>query len=176
LKPRIHILGGPGSGKSWIAAKLAARLGVPAHDLDDLFWERAASRYGVRADPAERDRRLTAIVAGDGWIIEGVYYQWLAPSFAAADCIVALTPPIWLRHGRVLRRFISRKLGRAPSKRESLADLWRLLRWSHGYDANQLVRARQLLAQHGRDCVGCRNFAEVLAAVHPVPALDPVVS
>jgi adenylate kinase family enzyme len=80
MNPRIHIIGGPGSGKSYAAAKLAERLGVPACDLDNLFWDNAASCYGVRADAVERDRKLAAVVSGDGWIVEGVYYQWLGPS------------------------------------------------------------------------------------------------
>jgi len=130
-KPRIHIIGGPGSGKSFIAAELSRRLAVPAYDLDELFWDRAALRYGVRADGQERGRRLAAIVAQDGWIIEGVYYGWLAPSFEAADVIIELSPSIWIRHWRVLRRFLLRKLRRNASKRESILDLWRLLRWSH---------------------------------------------
>ena len=89
-KPRIHILGGPGIGKSFVAGELSRRLSVPAYDLDDLFWDRSASRYGVRADVDERDRRLAAIVSQDGWVIEGVYYGWLGPSFDAADMIIEL--------------------------------------------------------------------------------------
>jgi len=164
VKQRIHIIGGPGSGKSYIAGKLAERFGILAHDLDDLFWDSTTSRYGVRTDASERDRKLAAIVSGDGWIIEGVYFQWLAPSFDAADFIVALTPSIWLRHWRVVRRFLSRKLGRIPSKRESVTDLWQLLRWSHTYDADNLVRARKFLTEHGRKLITCRTFDDVLLA------------
>ena len=162
MKPRIHIIGGPGSGKSYIAAKLSERFGVLSHDLDNLFWDCKASCYGVRADVSERDRQLAAIVSHDGWIIEGVYYHWLAPSFDAADVIIALTPSIWVRHWRVVRRFLLRKLGRIPSKRESLADLWRLLCWSHRYDANNLVRARKLIAERRRMLVTYRTLDEVL--------------
>jgi len=166
LKPRIHIIGGPGSGKSYIAAKLAARFGVAAHALDDLFWDHAASRYGIRAEASERDRQLAAIVAQDGWIIEGVYYQWLAPSFDAADVIIGLTPSIWVRHWRVIRRFILRKLGRIPSKRESFVDLGRLLCWSHAYDTDNLVQARNFMAGRGRELMDCKNFDSVLATLN----------
>jgi adenylate kinase family enzyme len=164
LKPRIYIIGGSGSGKSYIAANLAQRFGVPAYDLDELFWDRAAGRYGIRADPTKRDQQFAAIIAQDGWIIEGVYYQWLTPSFDVADVIIALTPSIWIRHWRVVRRFILRKLGRLPSKRESFADFWHLLRWSHAYDATNLAQARELIAEHGRRLVDCKTFDEVLAA------------
>jgi adenylate kinase family enzyme len=126
MKPKIHIIGGPGSGKSYIASALSARFGVPAYDPDDLFWDRSAPGYGVRAESAARDRQLASIVARDGWIIEGVYYGWLGPSFGAADIIIALTPSILVRHWRIMKRFVLRKLGQIPSnKHESLADLLR---------------------------------------------------
>jgi adenylate kinase family enzyme len=164
-KPRIHIIGGPGSGKSFVAAELSRCLGVPAYDLDDLFLDRsAARRYGVRADAAERDGRLAAIVGQDGWIIEGVYYGWLAPSFDAADTIIELTPSIWVRHLRVIRRFALRKLGRTASKRESLADLWRLLRWSHTYDRRQLAEGREAISARGRQPVACTTLEQVFVA------------
>jgi hypothetical protein len=78
--------------------------------------------------------------------------------------ILALTPSIWVRHWRVVRRFILRRLGRIPSKRESLADLWRLLLWSHAYDANNLAQARKLVIERGRNLVDCKTFDDVLAA------------
>ncbi|EEF60617.1 hypothetical protein [Pedosphaera parvula] len=177
MKSRIHIIGGPGSGKSYVAAKLAERFGVLACNLDDLFWDSTASHYGVRADASERDRKLAAIVSRDGWIVEGVYYQWLAPSFDAADVIVALTPSIWVRHWRVVRRFVLRKLGRIPSKRESLAGLWHLLRWSHAYDRDNLVRAHRFIVEHGRELITCRTLDEVLRATEaPNTALEPAAT
>jgi adenylate kinase family enzyme len=170
LKPRIHVLGGPGSGKSYVAAKLARHFGVPAYDLDDLFWDRPALNYGLRADPENRDRQLAMIVSRDGWIIEGVYYEWLAPSFKAADVIIALTPSVWIRHRRVIKRFLLRRLGSIPSKRESLTDLWCLLRWSHGYDRKNFIQAREFMAVHGRKPVNCKTFDEVMAAAENLAA------
>ena len=163
-RPRIHIIGGPGSGKSFVAGELSRRLGVPAYDLDDLFWDRSALRYGVRTEVAERDRRLAAIVAQDGWVIEGVYYGWLAPSFDAADIIIELSPPILVRHWRVIRRFALRKLGRSASKHESLVDLCRLLRWSHAYDKRHLAEARETISGRGRQLLACATPKQVFAA------------
>jgi adenylate kinase family enzyme len=177
VRPRIHIIGGPGSGKSYVAAKLAEHFGIPAYDLDDLFWDGTASHYGVRADAGERNRKLAAIVSSDGWIVEGVYYQWLAPSFDVADFIVALTPSVHIRHWRVVRRFLLRKFGRIPSKRESLTDLWRLIRWSHTYDRDNLVRARQFIAERGRELITCRTFDNLLVATKkPGTACKPMTT
>ena len=74
---RIHIIGGPGSGKSYTARRLSHLFAIPAYDLDELFWDRAAPRYGVRAPETERDTRLATIIQGPAWVIEGVYYGWL---------------------------------------------------------------------------------------------------
>ena len=67
---RIHIIGGPGSGKSYAARHLSHRLGVSVYDLDDLFWDRAAESYGVRASDADRDAKLMSIAAEDAWVID----------------------------------------------------------------------------------------------------------
>jgi hypothetical protein len=161
MKPRIHLIGGPGSGKSFAAGKLSAQFGVPAHDLDDLFWDRP----NVRTEPAVRDQELAAIVARDGWIIEGVYYGWLAPSFAVADIIIALTPSIAIRQWRVVKRYARWKLGQMPSSKDpSLVGFWQLLRWGHTYDVQHLAAARSTVAALGRRWVECETLEDVSAA------------
>src|SRR5262245_4212531 len=105
---RIHIIGGPGSGKSYVARQLSQHCGIPAYDLDDLFWDRAAPRYGVRAETGERDARLMALTQGEQWIIEGVYYGWLRPSFERADRIFVLQVNVFLRDWHIIKRFVSR--------------------------------------------------------------------
>ena len=116
---RIHIIGGPGSGKSYAAKHLSTRLGIPAHDLDDLFWDSAAQSYGVRASDADRDAKLMSITAEDTWIVESVYYRWLRPSFERADIIFVLRPNVFVRDWRILKRFVTRKLGINPTKEKA---------------------------------------------------------
>jgi len=36
---RIHIIGGPGAGKSTLARRLGATLGLPVHTLDTVAYE-----------------------------------------------------------------------------------------------------------------------------------------
>jgi adenylate kinase family enzyme len=141
---RIHIIGSTGSGKSYIANLLSRRLNLPVFDLDDLFWDRAAATYGVRTAGGVRDRKLAQIAASDAWIIEGVYHQWVGPSFDRAELILMLVPSVWVRDVRVVRRFIKRKLGLVPSKRESLM---------------------AFIRERNRAAVKCRSLQEVLRAV-----------
>jgi adenylate kinase family enzyme len=162
---RIHIIGGPGSGKSYAARHLSHRLGVPAYDLDDLFWDRAAESYGVRASDTERDAKLMSITDEAAWIIEGVYYRWLTPSFERADVIFVLHPKVFLRDWRILKRFVSRKLGIMPTKRESLLDLYRLIQWNHKYDSDNLKRAMDFIRDFEHKVVTCRCADDLLTRV-----------
>ena len=36
---KIHIVGGPGSGKSFLAEKHSTQYGIPHYDLDELQWD-----------------------------------------------------------------------------------------------------------------------------------------
>ena len=37
---KIHIVGCPGSGKSFLAEKLSTQYGIPHYDLDELQWDK----------------------------------------------------------------------------------------------------------------------------------------
>jgi adenylate kinase family enzyme len=163
---RIHVLGGPGSGKSYAAARIAATYAIEAHDLDELFWDRNARTYGVRADKEKRDHALAALVTRNAWVIEGVYYKWLAPSFDRAEVILIMTPSVWLRDWRITKRFVLRILGIVPTKKhETLVSFVQLLRWNHTYDRNELAPARAMIARMPRRVIECRTLADVLRAL-----------
>lgn len=155
---RIHIVGGSGSGKTYIAQKLAAHLNLPHYDLDDVFWDNTAPQHNTRADPAVRDAHLATLVAGDKWIIEGVYHKWLLPSFTAADHVIVLTVPLWLRQVRIIRRFTKQALLAPRSLRRGvLTGLLTLLRWNAAYDRDDLPAALNLITKAGKKPVLCRN-------------------
>ena len=63
---KIHIIGGPGSGKTFLADKLSRQYGIPHYDLDDLQWDNAANDYGTKRDPQERAALLDQILQNDG--------------------------------------------------------------------------------------------------------------
>ena len=110
---KIHIIGGPGSGKTTLAKQLSARLGIPHYDLDDLQWD-AAAGYGAKRNAAERDAMLAAILQTDDWITEGVYDAWCRQCFSDADRIYLLTVPRSTYRRRILRRFLKRQNAQAP--------------------------------------------------------------
>jgi adenylate kinase family enzyme len=162
---RVHIIGGPGSGKSFLAHRLSGILDIPRFDLDDLFWDNA-SGYGTRAHATLRDTRLAEIVATPSWILEGVYYSWLGPGFARAELIVVLQPPVWLRHWRVIKRSVLRLSGLEHSKGESIRSVWDLLKYSHSYDSVHLPEAHAQILHHSRNVITASSGEEILASLH----------
>ena len=142
---KIHIIGGPGSGKTFLAEKLSSELGIPHYDLDALQWDTAAERYGTKRDAQERDALLREILQKDDWIIEGVYYAWCRQCFAKADRIYLLSVPPYRYRYRILRRFVRRKLGIETGKKETLKSLFALLKWADKYQRTNLVEIRRIL-------------------------------
>jgi adenylate kinase family enzyme len=131
MQKKIHLIGGPGSGKTSAGVALAHRFGLPHLDLDEIFWEREATTFGPQTAPAVRDAALAAFIAQRAWVVEGAY---VGP---------------WLQ----------RKLGLRPlkqHKRETLKGLWKLYQYNHGYDQTHIPEAKALLAGLGRQLPGFR--------------------
>ncbi|MEK4511987.1 DNA topology modulation protein FlaR [Paenibacillus anaericanus] len=136
---KIHIIGGAGSGKSYISERLAQQLNIPHYDLDDIFWDNTSYSYGVKADEDLRNQRFQEIVDCDSWIIEGVYLGWIKSSIERADKVFILQPNMKLQHKRVIFRFIRRKLGLEQVKmKETFKGLRELLKWNKGYNEKKL--------------------------------------
>ena len=145
---KIHIIGGPGSGKTFLAEKYSKELGIQHYDLDELQWDNRSGFYGVKRDPAERDDLLSDVLKHEDWVIEGVYYAWCQQCFADADKIYVLSVPRYKYRFRIIRRFIRRKLGLEQGKKETLKSLSKLLKWADKYQKVNMVEIRKLLVPY----------------------------
>jgi adenylate kinase family enzyme len=89
---RTVILGNGGSGKSWLAGRLARSLGSQVIDLDEVHW--LPGGYGARRDPIEAGSAVRKLAAADRWVIEGVY-GWLATeALPRATALLLLDFPV----------------------------------------------------------------------------------
>ena len=94
------VIGGPGSGKTWLATRLARKTGLPLFSVDDVLHEETAA---LRA-PEDIDRVVDSWASGESWIIEGGNSRTYPRRVSRATLILRLQPPPWLRFFRVLRR------------------------------------------------------------------------
>lgn len=122
---RVSVVGVSGSGKSTLARELAARLGVPHVELDAIFHQ-----PGWQPLPAQQfAQRVSAAVAGDGWVIDGNYSAVQQLIWYRADTVIWLDLP---RH-TVMQRIVRRTLRRVATGEElwnGNRERWRnLLTW-----------------------------------------------
>jgi adenylate kinase family enzyme len=109
---RVVILGTAGSGKSWLAGRLAARLDLRIVELDALFW-------GPDWQPApfELFRYRIECETRDGdWIVVGNYGQVRDLVWREADTLVWIDLP--------LRVVMVQLLGRTVWRIATAEDLW----------------------------------------------------
>lgn len=65
------VIGNSGSGKTWLAKRLAAKAGSSVTHLDDVFW--LPGGFDERRDPLEVSGLVDAKRVETLWIVEGVY-------------------------------------------------------------------------------------------------------
>lgn len=131
---RIMIIGGPGSGKSWLARRLSRLLDIPVYCVDDALHDEGGS---LRTN-SDIDRTVCSWASGNQWIIEGGNSRTYADRVAKATVLIYMNPPRWLR----LCRVAVREKFRFP-----------LLYWSWKYDEVFGAKDRATLAAAENDVV-----------------------
>jgi len=159
---KIHIIGGSGTGKSFIADKISSLYHIPHFDLDDIFWDNTAAAYNTKMPVERRTVLLNEILATDAWVIEGVFCDWLRESFSAADRIFVLKAPQLLCDLRIIRRFIKRKLGLQKGKKETLRSLYDLLVRTNRYQKRRIPEILAFLGEYGDKVMLVKNSNEIL--------------
>jgi len=83
---RIVIIGVTGAGKTTLAFNIAARLGVPYTDMDELYW-----RPGWKSAPKEEFlEAVKKATEGDSWVITGNYKDARDILWSRADTLIWL--------------------------------------------------------------------------------------
>ena len=168
---RILVIGPCGAGKSTLAVKLGARLGLPVIHLDQEYW-----RPGwVEPPKDEWAAQVEELIARPRWVMDGKYGGTLARRLERAELVDNLDYQRSVFVPRMLWRSLS-QLGRtradmAPGCRERLD--WEFIRYTWRYKLDVEPRRRQRLADAGVRYIEFRSprrTAAWLAAGAPLDA------
>lgn len=91
---RIHIIGGPGSGKTTLARELAVHLEIEAYELDKIAFTGPEFEERPLVD---RMADVHAIASRPAWVTEGLFVQWTEELMSEASLIVWLDHVNWKR-------------------------------------------------------------------------------
>ena len=132
-RTRVVVVGSSGAGKTSLARRLAAQLGVPHIELDALHF----AEDWIEVPDAVFAQRIDAATASGGWVIDGNYSavtQGLV--WPRAHAVVWLDYPFRICAWRLLRRTVLRSArreelwhGNRESWRMSFASRDSILLW-----------------------------------------------
>ncbi|AVQ33278.1 hypothetical protein C7J88_03335 [Staphylococcus muscae] len=88
---KLHIYGGPGSGKTTLGLEYSRRYKLKYLDLDSIFWDQRNGKYTKINSVEVRQYALKKFIENnENWVIEGVYIDWVYDSLSQADKILIL--------------------------------------------------------------------------------------
>ncbi len=145
---RIAVVGCSGAGKSTLTRALAARTGIPAFHLDQLYWQPG---WKPHPDSAAFRAAVDGIIAGERWILDGGFFDSLGPArFERADAVVLFDLPARLCLYRAVKRWLTYRGEARPDLAPGCPEKFDLefYRYILTYRAKQLPQAQALIAQY----------------------------
>jgi adenylate kinase family enzyme len=178
---RIVIIGPGGAGKSTLARRIGARLGLPVIHLDAMHW-----RAGWIEPPVDEwHRTVTELAARDRWVMDGNYGGTMEPRLAACDTVVFLDMPrllcLWRVLGRAIRYRGRTRPDMAPGCPEQVN--WEFVRWIWTFPARRrpgiLRRLDTVRATKRVEILRSRRAVEAFVAglpnaAHSAPRPSPI--
>jgi len=145
---RIHIIGGCGSGKTYIAKKLSRKLGINHYQTDNLVWDRSDPSMHIKYSRGIRDENLRNIISQDSWIVEGVHHEWVYSSFVKADYIFFIRSSLYTRNWRTITRFIKTRLRfEERNYTQDFKNLFVMLRFNRDFDKKNIDKIMEVTSE-----------------------------
>lgn len=171
---RVLIVGCSGAGKTSLALKLGALVGLPIVHLDREFWQPGWAEPSM----AVWRHNVEELAAQPRWIMDGEYRNSLDLRMPRADTIIFLDMPRWLSLTRVARRTV-RTFGKtrrdmAPGCQERFD--WAFLKYIWNYQHKVRPRLCAKLAEYRGNLIVLRSPAEVRSYLAQLGAHTPIAA
>jgi adenylate kinase family enzyme len=158
---KVLVIGSGGAGKSTLARRLGALLGLPVIHLDACYW-------GPGWVEPPKDVWLEAVeglVARDAWVMDGNYSGTLSVRLAGCDTVIFLDLPRTVCLWRVVKRSLLYRRARRPDMAEGCPEQLNMafIRWVWGYKKRSRPKVIRRLEEHarGKRVIRLRSRAEV---------------
>jgi adenylate kinase family enzyme len=137
---RVAIVGNAGSGKTYLAREIGARLGLSAVELDGLFWM-PPGQYDTRRPVEDVMRIIEERRQESSWVVEGVFGELVLPFLDRADLLLWLDLPWDTCRSRLEARY---RCTYGPSPDEAIeASFGRLVAYASGYWTRDDLRSHR---------------------------------
>jgi adenylate kinase family enzyme len=142
---KIRIIGGCGSGKTYIARILSNKLGITHVQTDNLVWNRSDdTKYSEEI----RDRMLCEIINQESWIIEGVHHKWGYGSFKEADYIFIIKPRLLVQNWRTFKRFVKTNLRlEERNYTQDFKNLFVMIGWNNDFEQENMGKIMKITSE-----------------------------
>jgi adenylate kinase family enzyme len=143
---RVVVLGIAGGGKSTLARRISATLGLPLYQMDKIGWlpgwKLAPNKYV--------NRRHDQIMLRDRWVIDG-YGSWrsMEQRCDAADALILIDQPAWRHYWWAYKRNLKLQFRHNPDLPDGCSKwpLWTMMfRVVRDTRRKELPRLKKLLA------------------------------
>ncbi len=155
---RVHILGGTGSGKTFLGKAYSGSFNVPLYEADDIFWENVGER--IKRSELPRQELLNSTIEANQWVIEGVFYKWVSPAFDKADIIIVLKINKWLRLYRMIKRSLMIFFKNPSNYKITFSNLFELIAFNNSYDGIHFKPMMEILKKYGNKVKVCNSYTE----------------
>ncbi len=134
---RMIIVGNSGSGKTWLAKKLAKVNECQMIHLDNIFWEPGG--FNKKRSPEVMAKMIDKYRLGESWIAEGVFGELAEKFIERSQYFVWLDIDWPICRDRLLKRRSESK--QHMNREQSTEDLRELIEWASRYYERKNARS-----------------------------------
>ena len=168
--PRLRVMGSTGSGKTTAGRAIAAALGVPFLELDNIHWHMVQPMYSTYRSADECAALLQKFLdANPAWVMDGSYMSWSEAAMDRATEAVLIELPFLRRLWRLWGRWWVGRRGLRGGDDAHISSTIELFYWVAWKGRHHAKRRLEWLRASAIPWTLCRTNAQLRAYLARYP-------